>query len=90
MVGVAMYIHGEYFDYTFLGFFLMKIYFDGLAPEISQKRKEGYSDGKVFKEIILPKGLPWAVMLAIVSFFQNWHAFGWPLITTNSMEKKLQ
>ncbi len=64
-----------------MGFFLMKIYFDGLAPEISKKKAMGYSDGRIFKEIILPRGLPWAGMLTVVSIFQNWQEFGWPLIT---------
>jgi ABC-type sugar transport system permease subunit len=65
-----------------MGFFLMKIYFDGLEPEISKKKEIGYSDGRIFKEIILTRGLSWAGMLTAVSIFQNWQEFGLPLMTS--------
>jgi multiple sugar transport system permease protein len=65
------------------------MFFDGLSREPMEKARErGLSEGRIFKEVVLPQTKPAFILVGIFSFFSAWNSFYWPLIIINSMEKK--
>ena len=71
--------------------FLLFVLFLERFPEnrLSQARQSGWSEWQVLRRVILPGAKPVLFLGTAVVFLSSWRSFTWPLLCTNSMEKKV-
>jgi len=71
------------------GFLIFLLFLERFPEDrLSQAREKGWNDGRILREIILPRSKPVLFLGAVVAFLSSWNSFFWPLVCTNSMEKK--
>ena len=69
------------------GVFLMRQFIQTLPTELIDAAKiDGCSELRVFWDIILPLAKPGLAVLGIFVFMNQWSAFLWPLIVTNTSD----
>lgn len=74
---------------TGFGVFLMRQFCRTIPSEfIEAARIDGSSEFGIYLRIIVPLTTPAIATLAIFTFMNNWDAFLWPLIVTNSVPMK--
>jgi len=71
------------------GVFLFRLFVEGLPTElIEAARVDGYSEIRIYLEIVLPLCKPVLATLTIFLFMWHWNSLFWPLIVTNSEEMR--
>jgi multiple sugar transport system permease protein len=69
------------------GVFLMRQFVQTLPSElIDASRIDGCSEWQTYRQIILPLATPGLTVLGIFSFADQWNAFFWPLVVTNTKD----
>jgi len=75
---------------TPFGTFLMRQFFMTLPLELDEAALiDGASRLRVFFQIAVPLSLPAVATLSTITFVGAWNNFIWPLLVTNSEDKKL-
>lgn len=71
------------------GIFIMRQYYLSLPKALYESaRIDGMTDFKYFLKILLPLSRPVFVSYSIYSFLNTWNQYLWPLLITNSDEKR--
>ncbi|MFB9276880.1 carbohydrate ABC transporter permease [Cohnella cellulosilytica] len=77
-----------YFASAF-GVFLLRQFFKSIPPELEEAATvEGHSKWGILWKIYFPLGKSAYISFALVSVSYHWNNFLWPLIVTNSVEKR--
>ena len=72
------------------GTFLMRQFFSSLPVELDESaRIDGAGRLRIFFQIAVPLSLPGVTTLAVITFVNSWNNFLWPLLVTNSEDKKM-
>ena len=69
------------------GIFFMRQFFLALPRDLEDAaRVDGSSEGRIFRQIMLPLAAPALLTLGLFHFQANWNDLIWPLIMTNNIE----
>jgi len=75
--------------FTAYGTFLLRQFFMGLPSDLEDAaRIDGCSKMGIYRHVVIPLSKPALATLGTMTFIGSWNNFMWPLIVTNSMEKK--
>jgi len=75
--------------FTAFGTFLLRQFFMTIPQDLEDAAKiDGASTFRIFWRIILPISKPALAALTLATFMGNWQSFMWPLLVTDSVEKK--
>lgn len=75
--------------FTAYGTFLLRQFFMGLPSDLEDAaRIDGCSKLGIYRHVVIPLSKPALATLGTMTFIGSWNSFMWPLIVTNSMEKK--
>lgn len=75
--------------FTAYGTFLLRQFFMGIPSDLEDAaRIDGCSKMGIYRHVIIPLSKPALATLGTMTFIGSWNNFMWPLIVTNSMEKK--
>lgn len=75
--------------FTAYGTFLLRQFFMGIPSDLEDAaRIDGCSKMGIYRHVVIPLSKPALATLGTMTFIGSWNNFMWPLIVTNSMEKK--
>jgi multiple sugar transport system permease protein len=75
--------------FTAYGTFLLRQFFMGIPGDLEDAaRIDGCTMIGIYRHVVMPLSKPALATLGTVTFIASWNSFMWPLIVTNSMEKK--
>ncbi|MFH1902691.1 MAG: carbohydrate ABC transporter permease [Candidatus Omnitrophota bacterium] len=75
--------------FTAYGTFLLRQFFMSIPGDLEDAaRIDGCSKMGIYRHVVIPLSKPALATLGTMTFIGSWNSFMWPLIVTNSMEKK--
>jgi ABC-type glycerol-3-phosphate transport system permease component len=73
-----------------IGIFLMRQFIEGLPADLENAaRLDGASEFSIYRRIILPLVKPGLVVLAVITFLDQYVSFLWPLVAANGQDLRV-